>query len=74
MIDRIIDRDKFSFKHICIALVINIIFLFICLYAIRAKLQSTTLMLMLAVMLVIDMVTIPFILYPAIKKKKADKC
>lgn len=73
MIDRIIDRDKLSFKHICIALVINVILLFIDIYAIRAQLQSTTLILILIVMLVIEMVTIPFVLCPAIRKKKDNK-
>ena len=73
MIDRIIDRDKLSLKRILIGLIINVILLFIDLYAIRAQLQSTTLILILAVILVIEMVTIPFVLCPAIKKKKNDK-
>lgn len=74
MIDRIIDRDKLSLKRILIGLIINVILLFIDLYAIRAQLQSTTLILILAVMLVIEMVTIPFVLGPAIRKKKDNKC
>lgn len=73
MIDRIIDRDKLSLKRILIGLIINVILLFIDLYAIRAQLQSTTLILILAVMLVIEMVTIPFVLGPAIRKKKDNK-
>lgn len=74
MIDRIIDRDKLSLKRILIGLIINVILLFIDLYAIRAQLQSTTLILILAVILVIEMVTIPFVLGPAIRKKKDNKC
>ena len=73
MIDRMIDRDKLSLKRILIGLIINVILLFIDLYAIRAQLQSTTLILILAVMLVIEMVTIPFVLGPAIRKKKDNK-
>lgn len=73
MIDRIIDRDKLSLKRILIGLIINVILLFIDLYAIRAQLQSTTLILILAVILVIEMVTIPFVLGPAIRKKKDNK-
>lgn len=68
-----IDRDKLSLKRILIGLIINVILLFIDLYAIRAQLQSTTLILILAVMLVIEMVTIPFVLGPAIRKKKDNK-
>ena len=74
MIDRIIDRDKLSLKRILIGLIINVILLFIDIYAIRAQLQSTTLILILVVMLVIEMVTIPFVLGPAIRKKKDNKC
>lgn len=73
MIDRMIDRDKLSLKRILVGLIINVILLFIDLYAIRAQLQSTTLILILAVMLVIEMVTIPFVLGPAIRKKKDNK-
>lgn len=73
MIDRMIDRDKLSLKRILIGLIINVILLFIDLYAIRAQLQSTTLILILAVMLVIEMVTIPFVLGPAIRTKKDNK-
>ena len=68
-----IDRNALSLKRILIALMINVILLYVCLYVMRAQLQSTTLMLILAAMLVIEMATILFALYPAIKKKNVDK-
>ena len=68
-----IDRNALSLKRILIALMINVILLYVCLYVMRAQLQSKMLMLIWAAMLVIEMATVPLALYPARKKKKDDK-
>lgn len=68
-----IDRNALSLKRILIALMINVILLYVCLYVMRTQLQSKMLMLIWAAMLVIEMATVPLALYPARKKKKDDK-
>ena len=58
-----IDRNALSLKRILIALMINVILLYVCLYVMRAQLQSKMLMLIWAAMLVIEMATVPLALY-----------